>query len=50
MSKNEKNVADSERFIREIYAKHFKRQLNEESLREAALKLCAAVPGKKEAA
>lgn len=50
MAKNEKNIADSERFIREIYAKHFKREINEESLREAALRLCQAVPSKKEAA
>lgn len=44
MAKTEQNLKASEDFIRSVLAKHFKQNVDAESLRSAAEKLCGALP------
>ena len=44
MGKTEQNLTSTERFIREVLEKHFKQKVDPETLREAAKKLCEALP------
>lgn len=50
MAKTEKNLKASEEFIRKVLAKNFKqKKFDAKLLREAATKLCEAVPTQKAA-
>jgi hypothetical protein len=44
MAKTEQNVKATEDFIREVLAKNFHQKVDGERLREAAEKLCEAIP------
>lgn len=51
MGKTEANLKASEDFIRQVLAKHFHQTVDGKDLRQAAEKLCDAVPSsRKEAA
>lgn len=47
MAKTERNIRESEDFIREVLSKNFHQTVREEELRIAAEKLCEALPEKK---
>jgi hypothetical protein len=44
MAKTEQNLKASEDFIRKVLSENFKQNLDSESLRSAAEKLCGAMP------
>ena len=48
MSETEQNIAETERFIREVLSKNFNQQVDPESLKAAAKKLRAAIPAARE--
>jgi hypothetical protein len=45
MPKTDKNLQATEQFIRSVLAQNFKQEVGAEALRDAATKLCAALPG-----
>lgn len=44
MAKTEQNLRANEEFIRNVLAKNFRQELDPETLRSAAERLCEAVP------
>jgi hypothetical protein len=50
MAKTEDNIKASEDFIRDVLAKNFNQQVDPESLRVAAAKLCEALPEREKVA
>lgn len=50
MARNEQNLQKTEEFIRSVLRKNFSQEVDPNHLREAAEKLCDAIPGKEAAA
>ena len=50
MAKTEYNIKASEEFIRQVLADNFSQSVDAEALREAAEKLCGAIPEQRQQA
>jgi hypothetical protein len=50
MAKTEDNLKTSEEFIRDVLSRNFNQKIDQESLRAAAEKLCAALPERQKVA
>ena len=48
MPKTDRNIQATEQFIRSVLAENFKQEIAGEALRDAAAKLCAALPHTRE--